>query len=670
MRTLVALPGLLAAAIIMHSHPGHADPSVFVGLGDLQGGTWRSFAFSISADGSTVVGQSTSASADEAYRWTWDEGMVGLGSLPGGDSSSWAENTSADGSVVVGWSSIAGGNEAFRWTSGGGMVGLGDLPGGLTGSEAEAVSADGSVIVGWSSSALDEDVGLEAFRWTSGEGMVGLGDLPGGTFYSLAYDVSADGSTIVGRANGVDDNEAFIWTSGTGMVGLGFLPGGGFSSSAYGISADGSTVVGRNRSAEGSEAFIWTSAGGMVGLGDFPGGMFQSIATGVSADGSTVVGQAESESGLEAFIWDATNGMRELDVVLTELGLDLTDWELTNTMNAVDISDDGLAIAGMGYNPSHTTEGWRAVLPVPLVIELVEVDDPGNSPDATGYGAVSHAYSIGKFEVTNAEYAAFLNAVDPDGVNALQLYKDSMGEAQSMGGIGFDSESVPSDKYAPLDGASNKPVNYVTWFDAARFVNWLENGQPRVGGGTETGAYDLALAFPVRAARAAWALPTFDEWYKAAFYDPVSAGADALATPDYWLYPTGTDSAACEEPPGTTDSINCSHQPSELKEVGAYASAASHYGTFDQAGNVSEWTESEGTLVAVDDRLAPGGNLYYATDQLQAPAQFAEVNSGGMELSFGAIGFRVVQVPEPTGAALRVAALLMLGVLQVRRRSR
>ena len=75
--------------------------------------------------------------------------MVGLGHLPG-DTNSTATGVSADGSVIVGTSSSASGSQAFRWTAGSGMVGLGYLPGG-TNSSATAVSGDGSVVVGTSS---------------------------------------------------------------------------------------------------------------------------------------------------------------------------------------------------------------------------------------------------------------------------------------------------------------------------------------------------------------------------------------------------------------------------------------------------------------------------------------------------------------------------------------
>ncbi|MEY3895678.1 MAG: hypothetical protein RLZZ214_1197, partial [Verrucomicrobiota bacterium] len=45
-----------------------------------------------------------------------------------------------------------------------------------------------------------------------------------------------------------------------------------------------------------------------------------------------------------------------------------------------------------------------------VVIDYVPVGNAGNAADTTGYGAVSYAYQMGKYEVTNAQYAEFLNA--------------------------------------------------------------------------------------------------------------------------------------------------------------------------------------------------------------------------------------------------------------------
>src|SRR5262245_31107084 len=53
--------------------------------------------------------------------------LTPLGDLPGGDFFNLAEAVSADGSTVVGFSSSNSGNQAFRWTASAGMVGLGGL---------------------------------------------------------------------------------------------------------------------------------------------------------------------------------------------------------------------------------------------------------------------------------------------------------------------------------------------------------------------------------------------------------------------------------------------------------------------------------------------------------------------------------------------------------------
>ena len=84
-------------------------------LGDLTGRGFYSQAFGVSADGSVVIGSSSSAVGGEAFRWTSVGGMVGLGDLPGQDFWSFAFGVTADGSTVVGVSQAASGNEAVLW---------------------------------------------------------------------------------------------------------------------------------------------------------------------------------------------------------------------------------------------------------------------------------------------------------------------------------------------------------------------------------------------------------------------------------------------------------------------------------------------------------------------------------------------------------------------------
>jgi formylglycine-generating enzyme required for sulfatase activity len=126
-----------------------------------------------------------------------------------------------------------------------------------------------------------------------------------------------------------------------------------------------------------------------------------------------------------------------------------------------------------------------------------------------------------------------------------------------------------------------KPVNYVTWESCVRFVNWLSNG--RGEGNTETGSYTIesgTVKVPDHAALAAekavkWVLPSENEWYKAAYYDPDKSGGAG-----YWLYPAKGDS----EP---TANLN-SNAPSD---VGSYSASA--YGTFDQGGNAWEYNDAQ-----------------------------------------------------------------------------
>src|SRR4051812_17756638 len=152
-----------------------------------------------------------------------------------------------------------------------------------------------------------------------------------------------------------------------------------------------------------------------------------------------------------------------------------------------------------------------------VTIETVPVGNIGNAPDqdygSGGYGAVGYPYRIGTYEVTNSQYAEFLNAKDGTGANLLELYSSSM-TSSVRGGINFASGNANGLKYSAKTNMGNKPVNFVSFYDAIRFANWLNNGQG--SSDSETGAYTLADGESVtRNAGATWFLPSENEWYKA-----------------------------------------------------------------------------------------------------------------------------------------------------------
>jgi sulfatase modifying factor 1 len=279
------------------------------------------------------------------------------------------------------------------------------------------------------------------------------------------------------------------------------------------------------------------------------------------------------------------------------------------------------------------------ILPVhaSVIIDWITIGDAGNGQD--GFGAVSYEYHIGKYEVTIAQYAEFLNAkaaTDPYG-----LYNTNMASY----GITRSGDSG-NYTYSVTSGFENKPVVYVSWFDAARFSNWLSNGQGNSD--TETGSYNLngvssGLILPV--ADAIIRLPSENEWYKAAYYDG--------ATPNYSYYPNRQNSI-------TTADANYDWSVGSATDVGTYSHAPSFYGTFDQGGNVWEWNDA----IISSNRGIRGGSWSVRDG-------FISLSSSGRKnfdesFEIGTLGFRLASVvPEPSSMVL---AMLASGVMLVRRK--
>src|SRR5262245_14726499 len=176
-------------------------------------------------------------------------------------------------------------------------------------------------------------------------------------------------------------------------------------------------------------------------------------------------------------------------------------------------------------------------------MDWVTVGDPGNScdPQSQGcFGSVPYAYQIGKYEVTNAQYAEFLNAKAAS--DPLELYNPNMADptlnGNGRGGVARSGISG-SYSYGAITGREDMPVNWVSFYDALRFANWVNNGQG--DGDTETGSYTLLGGTPTpsnaasitRNADASIVLTSENEWYKAAYYSALTAS--------YYDYPAGSN---------------------------------------------------------------------------------------------------------------------------------
>jgi len=298
----------------------------------------------------------------------------------------------------------------------------------------------------------------------------------------------------------------------------------------------------------------------------------------------------------------------------------------------------GLAPAAQGVTADWTTVG-----------------NPGNVADFNGRGSVAYVYRIGTYEVTNSQYAEFLNATAAS--DPLALYNTKM--SSSAGGI--VRTGVSGDfAYEVIPVRADMPVNYVSFYDALRFANWLNNGQG--SGDTETGAYTLLGGTPApsngttvtRNPGATVALPSDDEWYKAAYYD--------ASTTVYFVYPTGSNSeTTCTYPTAAANTANCAAAVRDLTDVGSYPGSPSPYGTFDQGGNVYEW----------DERIGAGGQ----SRTIRGAGYIGEVyelekytlTEGGPLAEAEVFGFRVVNLPEPGASLLPMVVLLSALGRRVRR---
>lgn len=313
---------------------------------------------------------------------------------------------------------------------------------------------------------------------------------------------------------------------------------------------------------------------------------------------------------------------------------------------------------------------------VAVTLHLLPVGDPGNAVDprpGANLGAVSYTYYLDKYDVTNAQYAEFLNAKASE-ADPYALYHTFMG-GSANGGI-VRSASTPF-SYSLKAGMANKPVVFVSWYDALRFTNWLTNGQR--GGDTENGSYLIAnggpdggaITVPTAAQRAAWSsqsahylLPSADEWYKAAYYK--GGGTNA----GYWKYPLSSNTPPQSGPPCCTanganivaNGIFAVPGPVHLTDVGAYGTQ-SPYGMFDMAGNVFQYSDTFGRITP---NLAEewGGSWITGADATDY------IGSGGSTPANGYddIGFRIAMVPEP--GSLTLAALAALGLFAWRCGSR
>ena len=237
--------------------------------------------------------------------------------------------------------------------------------------------------------------------------------------------------------------------------------------------------------------------------------------------------------------------------------------------------------------------------------------------DETQHTVTLSAFRMSKYEITNSQYAAFLNAkgIGSNGIwAAAPLYKTQTLIYASSGSYDW-SLHYTNNKWVPVTGYETSPVIDVTWYGATEYASYV--------GGT---------------------LPTEAQWEyacRAGTTTPFNTGnfLTNLQANYNWAYPYNGGTNTATTYPGKT-------QP-----VGTYAPNA--YGLYDMHGNVWEWcADWYGTYPATAQtnptgaatgsyRVNRGGSWYaYAQD-----CRSADRSGGRPDDDGGTGGFRVVFVP-------------------------
>ncbi len=269
---------------------------------------------------------------------------------------------------------------------------------------------------------------------------------------------------------------------------------------------------------------------------------------------------------------------------------------------------------------------------IPFVAISGSVNPADTSPSG-GYGIVDYDYRMGVYQITNAQWDAFV--------------------AEDQGGVPLGTSTWVG---------SDIPVNRRSWFQAAHFVNWLNTSTGRQAAYQFDSQGDFVPWDPAdawggtnlyRHQDAFYFLPSEDEWVKAAYFN--GTALQSWATPDDSPPVAGTDSNYGQSTP---------HDGPWA--VGSGTGELN--GTYDMMGNVFEWLESpysDSSYGADSARGLRGGSFGSPLSYL-AVSDRDHFRLPGWDLH--TIGFRVASViPEPGSAAMLLAGAVAMLLWRRRR---
>jgi sulfatase modifying factor 1 len=321
--------------------------------------------------------------------------------------------------------------------------------------------------------------------------------------------------------------------------------------------------------------------------------------------------------------------------------------------------------------------------PDPSGIEFVTVSDPGNPAwNGAGFhrGAVDYEFRIGKYEVTTAQWAEFMNAAldRPSTDRIPHVFAPTQ-----WGAVATTPSNPGGQRFTVPAGREMIPTGGVDWRTSAIFCNWLHNGKGTSRESFLSGAYDVSTFGYIgsgggftdqltRSPGARYYIPSLDEWMKAAHWSPTRNGPGQGG---WYLYSNSSDSPYRYGPPGVlvngqpatansswNDFSFPGHNPFNVP-LGAYTGVTSPWGLMDVAGGTSEWTEEYIQFVGEPvprERYIEGSAWAFGTNGLDD--QVGYPGGSGFPTFWGYdYGFRVAAaVPGPATTGMGVLSILCL----------
>jgi formylglycine-generating enzyme required for sulfatase activity len=332
-------------------------------------------------------------------------------------------------------------------------------------------------------------------------------------------------------------------------------------------------------------------------------------------------------------------------------------------------------------------------------IDFVTIGAPGNAPwmgdggpadtRIYGHGGVAYEYKIGRMEVTSAQWVEFFNAAydRPSNDRLPHLIPPTI-----WGGISTTPTVPGGRRWTTTPQSALRPVGTIDWRMAAMYCNWLHNDKRTDRAAFLNGAYDVSTfgyfgtIFTDQATHhpdARYWIPTFDEWIKAAHYDPRKVNQDG-SVGGWWRYSNSSDAPFAYGPPGERVGVDLFRNPIPDPNgplatanavwsqdgfpngpnpfsipLGAYPTVQSPWGLLDLAGATTEWTEGIRYVDNIPYRIIEG------THWRQPPPLNSQDNLGyrGVEFpsfSLTSYGFRIASsVPSPGPCVVGVWAVLL-----------